>query len=598
MNAYRAPLGDMQFLMSEVFQAEKVFASMPGTAEVSPDLISAILEEAAKIAENLLSPINQNGDHEGCQWVDGVVTTPVGFKEAYEQYVAGGWAGLTGDTDFGGQGMPKLLSSQIEEMFFGANSSFALYTILTTGATLTLSEHASEALKQRYLPKMYEGRWTGTMCLTEPQAGTDLGMLRTKAIPRADGSYSITGTKVFITAGEHDLTENIIHLVLAKLPDAPAGPKGISLFVVPRNAVDTDGGLTGDPNNVFCGAIEHKMGIKGSATCVMNFDGAKGWLVGEPNHGLSNMFTMMNYERLSMGLQSNGLADSSYQTATEYARERIQGRSPTGPQQPESAADPILVHPDVRRMLLTMRANIMAGRALSMYAAMQLDISRFHPDPGQRQQADRLVALLIPVAKAYCSDRGFEMCVMGQQVLGGHGYVAEWGLEQNVRDARIAQIYEGANGIQALDLMGRKTVRGQGELLAVLLTEMDKFVADAEGIPGMSRYLPHLLSNQQIIQSVTLGVIDRAGENPEEIGAASYAYMELLGLTLYNFMWLRILAAVLPKLQAGSGDTPHLSGLVKTAEFFFARLLPKTRALVKEIEAGADTLMAMTAEEF
>ncbi|MEC8587427.1 MAG: acyl-CoA dehydrogenase C-terminal domain-containing protein, partial [Pseudomonadota bacterium] len=448
------------------------------------------------------------------------------------------------------------------------------------------------------LPKMYEGRWTGTMCLTEPQAGTDLGMLRTKAVLQDDGSYRITGTKIFITAGEHDLTENIIHLVLAKLPDAPAGPKGISLFVVPRNAVDNDGGLTGDPNNVSCGAVEHKMGIKGSATCEMNFVGAQGWLVGELNHGLSNMFTMMNYERLSMGLQSNGLADSSYQTATKYARERIQGRSPTGPQQPEGAADPILVHPDVRRMLLTMRANIMAGRALSMYAAMQLDISRFHPDPEQRQQADRLVALLIPVVKAYCSDRGFEMCVMGQQVLGGHGYVAEWGLEQNVRDARIAQIYEGTNGIQALDLMGRKTVRGKGELLAVLLTEMDKFVAHAQDIPGVSRYLPHLFSNQRMIQSVTLSVIDRAGDNPEEIGAASYAYMELLGLTLYNFMWLRILAAALPKLQAGSGDTQHLSGLVKTAEFFFARILPKTRALVEEIEAGADTLMAMSAEEF
>ena len=598
MNAYRAPLGDMLFLMSEVFQADKVFAAMPGTAEVTPDLVSAILEEAAKIAENILSPINQNGDHEGCRWTDGAVATPAGFKEAYEQYVAGGWAGLTGETSFGGQGMPKLLSSQIEEMFFGANSSFALYTILTTGATLTLSEHASAALKQRYLPKMYEGRWTGTMCLTEPHAGTDLGMIRTKAVPQADGSYRITGTKIFITAGEHDLTENIIHLVLAKLPDAPDGPTGISLFVVPRNAIDLEGGLTGEPNGVSCGAVEHKMGIKGSATCVMNFDGARGWLVGELNQGLSNMFTMMNYERLSMGLQSNGLADSSYQTAADYARERIQGRSPTGPQQPESAADPILVHPDVRRMLLTMRANIMAGRALSMYAAMQLDISRFHPDQEQRQQADKLVALLIPVVKAYCSDRGFEMCVMGQQVLGGHGYVAEWGLEQNVRDARIAQIYEGANGIQALDLMGRKTVRGKGEFLAVLLTEMDKFAADVRDIPGMDRYLPHLLSNQQMIHSVTRSVIDRAGDNPEEIGAASYAYMELLGMTLYNFMWLRILAAVLPKLQAGSGDTPHLSGLVKTAEFFFARLLPRTRALVEEIEAGAETLMAMSAEEF
>ncbi len=598
MTAYNAPLGDIQFLMSEVFQADKIFASMPGTAEVTPDLISAILEEAAKIAENLISPINQSGDQEGCKCVDGVVTTPEGFREAYAHYIAGGWAGLTGEIDFGGQGMPKLLSSPIEEMFFGANSSFALYAILNTGATLTLSEHASEVLKQRFLPKMYEGRWTGTMCLTEPHAGTDLGMIRTKAVPQADGSYRITGTKIFITAGEHDLTENIIHLVLAKLPDAPAGPKGISLFVVPKNGLDNEGSLSGQHNGVFCGAVEHKMGIKGSATCVMNFDGAQGWLVGELNHGLSNMFTMMNYERLSMGLQSNGLADSSYQTAAAYARERIQGRSPTGPQQPEGEADPILVHPDVRRMLLTMRANIMAGRALSMYAALQLDISRFHPDLDQRQNADKLVALLIPVAKAYCSDRGFEMCVTGQQILGGHGYVAEWGVEQNVRDARIAQIYEGANGIQALDLMGRKTVRENGELLAVLLTEMDKFIAGAQDVLGMDQYLPHLLNNQQMIRGVTRRVIDRSRDNPDEIGAASYAYMELLGLTLYNFMWLRILAAVLPKLHAGTGDTPHLSGLVKTAEFFFARLLPKGQALVAEIEAGAETLMALSAEEF
>ena len=598
MTAYRAPLDDMQFLMSEVFQADKVFASMPGTSEVTPDLINAILKEAAKIAEDLMSPINQNGDHEGCTWADGVVTTPMGFKEAYTQYVAGGWAGLTGDIDFGGQGMPKLLSSQIEEMFFGANSSFALYAILNTGAALTLSEHAAEALKQRYLPKMYEGRWTGTMCLTEPHAGTDLGMIRTRAVPQADGSYRITGTKIFITAGEHDLTENIIHLVLAKLPDAPAGPKGISLFVVPKYAVDDEGGFLGHPNGVACGGIEQKMGIKGSATCVLNFDGAHGWLVGGINNGLSNMFTMMNYERLSMGLQSNGLADSSYQIAVAYARERIQGRAATGPQQPGSAADPILVHPDVRRMLLTMRANIMAGRALSMYAATQLDISRFHPDAEKRRNAHRLVALLIPIAKAYCSDRGFDMCVMGQQVLGGHGYVAEWGLEQNVRDARIAQIYEGANGIQALDLMGRKTVRTNGELLAVLFSEMDEFVAGAQDIPGMDLYLPHLLRSQVMIRSVTRSVIDRAGDNPEEIGAASYAYMELLGLTLYNFMWLRILSAVLPRLQAGTCDIPHLSGLVKTAEFFFARLLPRGQALVEEIEAGAETLMAPSAEEF
>ena len=397
MTAYRAPLTDMHFLLTEVFKADAVFAAMPGTEEVSADLVSAILDEAGKISEHLLSPINQSGDQQACQWNEGLVTTPTGFKDAYNAYAEGGWASLTGHVDFGGQGMPKLLSAQIEEMLFGANSSFALYTILNTGATLTISEHASAELKERYLPKMYAGEWSGTMCLTEPHAGTDLGMIRTRAVENGDGSYSLTGTKIFITAGEHDLTENIIHLVLAKLPDAPAGPKGISLFLVPKNKVGAGGNLTGETNNVKCGSIENKMGIKGSATCVMNFDDAQGWLVGELNNGLSNMFTMMNYERLSMGLQGNGLAESSYQIASEYAKGRIQGRSPSGPVQPDSLADPIIVHPDVRRMLLTMRANIMAGRALSMYAALQLDVSRFHPDVDERGKADKLVALLIPV---------------------------------------------------------------------------------------------------------------------------------------------------------------------------------------------------------
>ena len=598
MTAYRAPLTDMHFLLTEVFKANAVFAAMPGTAEVSADLVSAILDEAGKISEHLLSPINQSGDQQACQWNEGFVTTPTGFKDAYKAYAEGGWAGLTGHVDFGGQGMPKLLSAQIEEMFFGANSSFALYAILNTGATLTISEHASAELKERYLPKMYEGEWSGTMCLTEPHAGTDLGMIRTKALENGDGSYSLTGTKIFITAGEHDLTANIIHLVLAKLPDAPAGPKGISLFLVPKNKVGADGNLTGETNNVKCGSIEHKMGIKGSATCVMNFDGAQGWLVGKLNNGLANMFTMMNYERLSMGLQGNGLAESSYQIASEYAKERIQGRSPSGPVQPDSAADPIIVHPDVRRMLLTMRANIMAGRALSMYAALQLDVSRFHPDADVREKADKLVALLIPVQKAYCSDRGFDVCVIGQQVLGGHGYVAEWGLEQNVRDSRIAQIYEGANGIQALDLMGRKTVRSNGELLSVLLQEFDEFIAAAQSSAAMQKYLPHLGASKELIADVTRKVIARAEVNPEEIGAASYAYMELLGLTLYCFMWQRMLLAAFEKLESGQGHAAHLNGLVKTADFFFARMLPHGKALAEEIEAGSETMMAMTAEQF
>ena len=598
MTTYLAPLRDMQFLLQDVFHADELFSTMPGTVEVTADLIAAIVEEAGKIAEGLLAPINQSGDQQGCRLENGIVTTPDGFKEAYAAYAEGGWSGLTGDINYGGQGMPKLLSAIIEEMAFGANSSFALYTILTTGATLTLSHHASEELKQRYLPKMYEGVWSGTMCLTEPHAGTDLGMIHTKAVPQADGSYSVTGTKIFITAGEHDLTENIIHLVLAKLPDAPAGPRGISLFLVPKKLVDEQSNLTGETNSVQCGSIEHKMGIKGSATCVMNFDGAKGYLVGELNQGLSNMFTMMNYERLYMGLQGNGLAEASYQISSAYAKDRLQGRAPSGPVLTEKAADPIIVHPDVRRMLLTMRSNIMAGRSLSMYAASQLDIARFHPDESARQKADKLVALLIPVQKAYCTDRGFDACVMGQQVLGGHGYVAEWGLEQNVRDARIAQIYEGANGIQALDLMGRKTVRANGSLLSVLVDEIDEFVAAISDMPEMTGHLDGMESVKQLLISTTHAVIANAENKPDEIGAASYAYMELMGLTLYCFMWQRMLAAAYVSKAEGRGDSLHLDGLIKTGQFFMVKQLPKARSLAEEISSGSDALMAMTAEQF
>jgi len=595
MPTYRAPRQDIDFLLNDVFQADQLFSSMPGTQDASVDLTSAIVDEAAKIAEGLLAPINQSGDQEGCRYDDGVVTTPKGFQQAYSAYAEGGWAGLTGETAYGGQGMPKTLSALIEEMSFAANSSFALFTILTTGATLTLSQHGSEELKQRYLPKMYAGTWTGTMCLTEPHAGTDLGMIKTRAVPCDDGSFKLTGTKIFITGGEHDLAENIIHLVLAKLPDAPAGPRGISLFLVPKMAVNESGELTGASNGVRCGSIEHKMGIKASPTCVMNFDEATGYLVGELNNGLSHMFTMMNYERLSMGLQANGLADSAYQVAADYAKERVQGRAPKGPQQPEANADPLLVHPDVRRLLLTIRANVLAGRSLSIFAAMQLDVSRFHPEPEARARADKLVSLLIPVQKAYCTDRGFDACVMAQQVLGGHGYVAEWGLEQNVRDARIAQIYEGANGIQALDLMGRKTVRANGQLLALLSEEMDAFVAEQAGVAEMQGYLQGLAQCREALQSATDFVIERAAGNPEEIGAASYAYMELMGLTLYCFMWQKIMASA---LKAKDLDSDYTQGLIKVGEFFLARQVPKAQSLLLEIEAGSESLMAMTAAQF
>ncbi|GJM13332.1 MAG: acyl-CoA dehydrogenase [Pseudohongiella sp.] len=596
MATYKAPLRDIQFLLNKVFDVEQLFAGMPDTAEVTDDLIGAIIDEAAKIAEGLLSPINQSGDAEACHFDSGTVTTPKGFKEAYGEFADGGWSSLTGDVNYGGQGMPKMLSAVIEEMLFAANSSFALYTILNTGATLTLSQHGSDALKQRYLPQMYSGKWSGTMCLTESHAGTDLGMIKTKAQPQGDGSYHLSGTKIFITAGEHDLSDNIIHLVLAKLPDAPPGPRGISLFLVPKFLVDESGALTGERNGVACGSIEHKMGIKASATCVMNFDSAVGYLVGEENQGLSHMFTMMNYERLSMGLQGNGLADSSYQVASQYAKERIQGRAPTGAESPDQNADSILVHPDVRRMLLTMRANVLAGRALSLYAASQLDISRFHPDETARKKAEQLVALLIPVQKAYCTDRGFEACVLGQQVLGGHGYVAEWGLEQNVRDARIAQIYEGANGVQALDLMGRKTVRSQGELLEILSSEIDEFVAGHSDVEAMQPSLAALAKCRACLAEATALVLSRSADDPNEIGAASYSYMELMGLVLYCFMWQRILAAAFA--DQDSANTSYVDGLVKTGQFFMQRLLPRSESLLSEMSSGAESLMAMKAEQF
>jgi len=606
MTTYKAPLTDMQFLLKDVMQATELFASMPATAEVSDDLVDAILEEAGKLCEGLLAPINQTGDQQGCRFDSGIVTTPDGFKEAFKAYAEGGWVGLTGAVEYGGMGMPKMLSALIEEMAFAANSSFALYPILSTGAALCLKLHGSEELKKTYLPKIYAGTWSGSMCLTEPHAGTDLGIIKSKAEAQADGSYSVTGTKIFITAGEHDLNENIIHLVLAKLPDSPPGPRGISLFLVPKFKVDANGEITDQRNAMSCGSIEHKMGIRASATCVLNFDAAQGYLVGELNQGLACMFTMMNYERLSMGLQGNGLADSSYQVAAEYAKDRVQGRAAGGPVDPDRSADPIIVHPDVRRMLLTMRANIMAGRALTLYTASKLDIAHFHSDSTEQERAQKLVTLLIPIVKAYCTDRGFDACVAGQQVLGGHGYIAEWGLEQNVRDARIAQIYEGTNGVQALDLMGRKTVRSNGELMHMLFVEISEFLAEQEtqqdSNQGQSQILASYIETfkavRRAVAEVTSGVLRRSIDNPNEIGAASYAYLELMGLLLYSFMWLRILVATQTPQARERYSDDYLSGLRLTGDFFFARLLPKYKSLVDEIDAGADSLMAMPAEQF
>ncbi|MDB2449020.1 acyl-CoA dehydrogenase C-terminal domain-containing protein [bacterium] len=587
MAEYKAPIQDMQFVLNDVFKADALWASMPHTQEVTPDLVSAILEEGAKLCENELFPINRTGDEEGCTWSDGEVTTPTGFKDAYKTYAESGWVGLGGDPEYGGQGMPKMLTVMFEEMVYAANTSFALYPVLSAGACLCLLRHASDELKQTYLPPLYEGRWSGSMCLTEPHCGTDLGIMKTKAVPNDDGSYAISGTKIFITGGEHDLTDNIVHLVLAKLPDAPAGSKGISLFVVPKFLVNDDGSV-GAHNALSCGSIEHKMGIKGSATCVMNFDGAQGWLVGEANKGLAAMFTMMNYERLSIGLQGVGLGEVSYQSAVAYAKDRIQSRAPGGAVQPEAVADPIIVHPDVRRMLLTQRAYNEGGRAFAAYVGMWLDIAKGHPDYAERKKADGLVALLTPVAKAYFTDRGLDATILGQQVFGGHGYIREWGMEQFVRDARIAQIYEGTNGIQALDLAGRKIAANGGQWFELFRTEVQT-VIDELTDEEFAQPLHDALAS---LSDATAFLLRAAADDTNAVGAASCDYLNLFGLTAYAMMWAKMAQAA-----AGKDDDFHRAKRA-TATFFMQRLLPEAKAYQAKVTAGSDALMAPAAELF
>ncbi|EIU3500566.1 acyl-CoA dehydrogenase C-terminal domain-containing protein [Pseudomonas aeruginosa] len=593
MPEYNAPLRDMRFLLNDVFDAPALWQRLPRLAErIDADTADAILEEAAKVTGGLLAPLNRSGDEEGAQWQDGAVRTPAGFREAYATYAEGGWVGLTGNPAHGGMGMPKMLAVQFEEMMYAANASFSLYSTLSAGACLALDAHGSEELKNRYLPNMYAGTWAGSMCLTEPHAGTDLGIIRTKAEPQADGSYRISGTKIFITDGEQDLTENIIHLVLAKLPDAPAGSRGISLFLVPKFLVGDDGAL-GARNAVHCGSIEHKMGIKASATCVMNFDGASGWLVGEVNKGLAAMFTMMNYERLSIGIQGIGCAEMSYQSAVAYARERLQSRAPTGPVARDKAADPIIVHPDVRRMLLTMKALTEGGRAFSTYVGQQLDLAKYAEDQEERSQAEALVALLTPVAKAFFTDTGLESCVLGQQVFGGHGYIREWGQEQLVRDVRIAQIYEGTNGIQALDLMGRKVVANGGLFLSIFSREVRAFAAGANA--ELAEFVTPLLTALDLLDNLTQGIVARAGNDPREIGAASVEYLHLFGYTAYAYLWARMAAAALRQREA---DPSFHDGKLATARFYFARTLPRVHSLAAAVEAGSESLYGLEAEQF
>ena len=590
MPEFNAPLRDMRFVLHEVFDAQALWARLPALADtVDAATADAILEEAAKVTGQLIAPLNRSGDEQGAQWHDGQVSTPEGFQQAYATYIEGGWVGLSGNPEFGGMGMPKMLAVQFEEMLYAANSSFALYSALSSGACLALDAHASDTLKRLYLPPMYEGRWAGSMCLTEAHAGTDLGIVRSRAEPQADGSYRISGSKIFITGGDQDLTENIIHLVLAKLPDAPPGPKGLSLFVVPKVLVNPDGSL-GAANAVSCGSIEHKMGIKASATCVINFDGASAWLVGEANKGLAAMFTMMNYERLSIGIQGIGCAAASYQNAVAYARDRLQGRAANGASAPDKVADPIIVHPDVRRMLLSIKAMTEGGRAFASYVGQQLDLAKFSPDAAEQDRAQALVALLTPVAKAFFTDTGLESCIHGQQVFGGHGYIREWGQEQLVRDVRIAQIYEGTNGIQALDLLGRKVLADGGVTLRLFTGEIHQFAQQPD-----APYRAQLIEAAHRLEDLSDWLEDQAANDRNEIGAASVEYLHLFGYVAYAWLWARMAQVAKHKLQ----DDPEFYGAkLATAKFYMQRLLPRVLGLEQAIRAGSQPLFELSAEQF
>ncbi len=597
MPTYRAPVEDMRFILGDVLHIER-YSNLPTFEEATMETVSAILEEAGKFCEGVLQPLNQIGDEQGCtRHADGRVTTPDGFKQAYEQYCELGLGALTQDPDYGGQGMPHVLGFALEEMIIAANLAFAMYPGLTSGAIACLTATGSDEQKRTYLPNMITGKWTGTMNLTEPHCGTDLGMIRTKAEPNEDGSYAVTGTKIFISAGEHDMSENIIHLVLAKLPGAPDSSKGISLFVVPKFLVNEDGSV-GERNGVSCGSIEHKMGIHGNSTCVMNYDGARGWLVGEPNNGLKAMFIMMNAARLGVGLQGLGVSEVAYQNAADYARDRIQGRALTGPKNPDAKADPIIVHPDVRRMLMEGRAFNQGARALALWAGLLVDLSHKAATEEERQEADDLIGLLTPVIKGVFTDLGYQTATNAQQVLGGHGYIREWGMEQLVRDARIAMIYEGTNGIQALDLVGRKLARNGGRAVRAYFKTMDEFFAQHADDQAMAEFIGPLKASFGHLQKATMWLMQNAMQNPDNAGAAATAYMHLMGLVALGHMWAQMAHVAQTKLAEGTDNPDFFETKLATARFFVKRMLPDTGALLAKVEAGAEPMMAMAAEAF
>ena len=592
MPSYKAPLDDIRFVLEELLDVGQL-TSLPGYADATPELLATVLEEAARLSEDVLAPLNQPGDAEGCHYENGVVRTPTGFREAYAAYVQGGWPAMVASPDFGGQGLPHIAGTVLDELLCSSNLSFSMYPLLAHGSVGALERWGDDELKRRFLPRLVDGTWTGTMCLTESHAGTDLGMIRTRAVPAGDGAYLVTGTKIFISAGEHDLTDNIVHLVLARLPDAPPGTKGISLFLVPKR-LPTDEGTAGSANGVTCGSIEHKMGIKANATCVMNFENARGWLVGEPHKGMRAMFTMMNGARLGVGMQGLGLAEVSYQNAVAYARERLQGRAARGPSVPNADADPIIVHPDVRRMLMSQKAYIEGMRALAYWVGMLIDIEDRHPDTARREEAADLVALMTPVIKAFFTDVGFDIANLALQCFGGHGYIREYGMEQFVRDARIAQIYEGTNGVQAMDLLGRKVPDGDGRLVRRFVSIVERDLVEAGSRPAIREMAARVREALDTLVRVTGVVMGRAASDADEVGAAAVDYLRMFGLVATGWMWVRMAAIG----DAKRGVAGVAASKVATAEFFVTKLLPDTRALASRIDAGVAPVMALDASAF
>ena len=596
MPNYQAPLRDMHFVLHELLNVEHELRSLPAHAEMDADTINQVLEEGGKFASDIVFPLNHSGDREGCHYDAAThsVTAPAGFKQAYQQYVAAGWPALSCDPAYGGQGLPIVLNNGFYEMLNSANQAWTMYPGLSHGAYECLHAHGSEEQKKLYLPKLVSGEWTGTMCLTESHCGTDLGLLKTRAQPQADGSYHLTGSKIFISAGEHDLSSNIVHLVLARLPDAPPGTKGISLFIVPKFLPDASGN-PGERNPIFCGAIEHKMGIHGNATCQINLDNATGWLIGEPNRGLNAMFVMMNAARLGVGMQSLGLTEVAYQNAVSYARDRTQGRSLTGPKAESQAADPIIVHPDVRRMLLTARAYAEGGRAFTSYIALMIDRELNHPDEEVRKLAADEVALLTPVVKAFLTDNAWIATSEAMQVYGGHGYIAEWGMEQYVRDARINMIYEGTNTIQSLDLLGRKVLMDNGERLRKFGEKIKSFVEENGTDEAMSEFVTPLADIGDKITKLSMEIGMKAFMNRDEVGAAAVPYMRVVGHLVFSWFFARMAKLALEKQN--SGDDFYQAKLA-VARFYFARLLPETAMLIRQARSGSDNLMALDAGLF